>query len=145
TDATGTFATAPLQIASLYPKGTVRPDSPILVRFDQEIDAAKLLPLLHVDRVKGARLRYHTIDLEAARALWAKNPSIKPDPALTADRAVIVAPDGEWPPGSELQIVLDTNAPSREGPRLSQRVSYERTTVAKPFTVRGIDCDDNSV
>ncbi len=145
TPATQTFSTPPIQVSSTYPNGAIRPDAPIAVRFDQDADVDKILPKLRV-RTKAVRsLPFKVIDLEAAKGLWARDPSRPWDPKeaeLVANRHVILAPvQGAWPAGAELVVTLEKAAPSKEGPRLSTEASEVRKDVIPAFTVRGLECE----
>jgi len=68
-----------------FPSGTIRPDSPIVVTFDQVIDARRLLPFLRVDNDKGKALPWKAITRALAQPLWKRNPSIDFDQAAPAD------------------------------------------------------------
>jgi hypothetical protein len=50
-----TFSTPPIRIAGGYPTTVLRPESPIVIKLDQDFDAAKLLPLLRVTRAKNGQ------------------------------------------------------------------------------------------
>ncbi len=143
------FSTPPLAIKTGWPSRTIRPDSPIVVVFDQDIDATKVLPFLKLTRTIGKRhvpVPFTTTTLDAARPLWLRNPSLDLAQLSTRvghlDRSIVLAPKTAWPAGTELQVVLKPGAPSAEGPRLSTRESYTTWDVAPAFRLRGIDCDN---
>src|SRR5262249_3973818 len=140
-DTTSTFSTAPVAMIGTYPTVPLRPDSPFVVEFDQDVDPAAISKLLSVDTAKQ-KLAFQLTTLDAARATWAKNPAIKFNPKDLAAHYVVLAPKTTWPAGTELRVKLAKNAPSREGPRLSAREQVEAVTIARPFVVRGITCDD---
>ncbi len=139
----GEFSTAPVSIRGHYPHSAVRPDSPIAIELDQRIDAAALLPFLRVETRKGKPLAFRAIDLAGAKALWANNPDLGTVPGEhLPPNTMILAPQGEWPAGTDAQVVLAKGAPSAEGPRRSTRPSFATFTVVPPFTVRGLACDE---
>src|SRR5664279_1796936 len=93
-----------------------------------------------VDR--GHTIQFTPTTLEAAQALWAKNPLFKFDDKQLGSHYVLLAPkSGAWPAGKNLDVFLAKGAPSREGPRLLTRDSRRDFSVVKTFAVRGIDCD----
>jgi uncharacterized protein YfaS (alpha-2-macroglobulin family) len=137
------FETRPIEIAGAYPNRTLRPDAPIAIRFDQDGDVAKLVPLLRVST--GARtVPFKVITLEDAHPRWARDPSHIWDPkaaALLEHRFVVIAPQsGAWPVGTQLVITLAEGAPSKEGPLLSREPSDVRADIAPPFQLLGIHC-----
>ncbi|HEU0035528.1 MAG TPA: alpha-2-macroglobulin family protein [Kofleriaceae bacterium] len=150
--ATKTFRTPPISITGGFPSVKLRPDSPIVVTFDQDLDPAKLVPLLRVERypadappkAKPRKLAFQAITLAEARQRWKANPAIAIDPAkLDAQLGkhhVVLAPATAWPADSQLQVVLAARAPSREGPLVTTRESFVRFDVAPAFSVRGITC-----
>lgn len=138
-EATGTFVTPPVMLTGIYPQSRVRPDSPLLLEFDQEIDPAAIAKLLRVEDQRKHKLAFKTITLDAARALWAKNPSLD-DAVPDRPYRVIIAPQTEWPAGIEGRVVLAKNAPSKEGPRLSSEETSEDFSVARAFEVIGLSC-----
>ncbi len=143
-EAKATFSTPPVAIAGTFPSATLRPDSPVVIQFNQAIDPARVLPLLRITSGK-ARLAFHTISLADAEALWRKNPSLGLATTRVPDLGVariLIAPTTTWPAGAVLQAALDPGAPSIEGPRLSVKPSFATFEIAKPFTVRGITCDE---
>jgi len=142
TPAVGKFSTPPPAIRALYPKATLRPDSPLAVVFDQDIDPDRIAPLLSFAHDK-TKIAVKVISLADARALWAKHPKLEPDPTKELGRnAIIVVPaTGQWPPGWG-QATLAKGAPSREGPRVSTTPSDLRFTVAGPFTFEGLTCGE---
>jgi uncharacterized protein YfaS (alpha-2-macroglobulin family) len=139
-----TFATRTVGIVGGYPSGLVRPDSAIVIKLDQAVDAERILRLLRIETVKGRRLPWKTIDLDEARRRWKKNPSNEFDPAragaLLGEHHVIVAPATAWPAGTEIRAILAKGAPSSEGPRLSSDETHTSFDVVGPFAVRGISC-----
>ena len=140
-DETAKFATGAVEITGQYPATALRPDSPLAIEFDQDIDAGAILPFLSVATTKGKSLAFRVITLSAAEALWKKNPAINTPPSLGA-RALIFAPVTEWPAGSEIQAILSKGAPSKEGRRVTVRESLANFEIAPPFTVQGVTCDD---
>ncbi len=54
----------------------------------------------------------------------------------------MIAPKAPWPSGLEGHVVLAAKAPSREGPRVSERETAARFSIAQQFLARGIYCDD---
>jgi uncharacterized protein YfaS (alpha-2-macroglobulin family) len=140
------FSTPPIQLAGTYPRGAIRPDAPIAVRFDHDGDPAALAAKLRVT-ANQRPLAFKTIELDAAKALWARDPS-KPwnenQAELLPKRFVVLAPQGgAWPAGTELAISLDKNAPSAEGPRLSREITRAAIDVVPAFALRGIACQQN--
>ncbi len=140
--AKGVFSTAPVAIRGHYP-ANLRPDSPIALELDQAIDPAALLPFLRVETAKGKQLAFRITDHATARRLWAKNPSLGPNPGAQLEpHTIILAPQTEWPAGSQAQVVLKAGAPSAEGPLRSKRVSVEGFSVVPAFVVNGLICDE---
>ena len=124
---------------------TVRPDSPLIVAFDQKIDPAKVLPFLRVKTARGRVLPSRPISLAEARPLWARNPSLALTDKLLAElgpNTMILAPATAWPAGTEARVVLAPAAPSAEGPRVSKQESDRPFDIVPAFSVRGIACDD---
>lgn len=142
-DVTSTFSTRPLTITGTYPTVPLRPDSPLVVRFDQEVDPAVVAKLLRVEHARGKqRIAYHLTTLEAARAAWTKNPAIRFREADLGRYYVVLAPDKPWPAGMDGRVVLGKGAPSREGPRLTTVETAAAFAVARPFRALGVMCDD---
>ncbi len=141
-DVTATFSTPPVMIRGTYPTVPLRPDSPLVVQFDQAIDPAAITKFLRIEGPKKRPIAYEQITLDAARAQWAKNPAIKFSEAHLGPHYVVLAPKRPWPAGIEGRAVLATKAPSREGPRITTRETAAHFTVAKPFTALGVVCDD---
>jgi hypothetical protein len=146
-DATSTFSTPPIMVTGTFPTTMLRPDSPVLVRFDQDFDPAQIQPLLRVtDRTGKPTFAHEVITLDEAMKRWPKNPSIrfplsdKDRDAMIGKRHVVIAPKTAWPAGRPMQVVLGKNAPSREGPRRSQVETATTFEVAPAFTVSGIRC-----
>ncbi|NVB84682.1 MAG: hypothetical protein HOV81_40285 [Kofleriaceae bacterium] len=141
-DATQKFATPPVMLKTLYPTVVLRPDSPIVVGFDQEIDPATITKFLRVEDEKRHKLPFKTITLDAAKPLWAKNPSVKYDAATLPKYHVILAPTTAWRPGMAGRVVLAKGAPSQEGPRVATEETAASFDIADHFVARGISCDD---
>lgn len=141
---TGGFATPPITIDKVWPYD-VRPDSPILVHFDQKIDLPKILPFVRIIGPRGKVLPSRPIGLAEARPLWDKNPTLKLTDKLLAELGgnfVILAPQSAWPAGIMAQAMLTKGAPSAEGPRLTTVERFGTFHVVPAFAVRGITCDD---
>ena len=138
----GKFSTPPPAISALYPKTTLRPDSPLAVLFDQDVDPDRIAPLLSFAYGK-TKIAVKVISLADARVLWAKHPKLEADPTKALGRnAVIVVPTtGSWPPGWG-RAALAKGAPSREGPRTSTTRASFGFTVAGPFTFEGLTCGE---
>lgn len=139
--AVGTFATPAVEIAGIYPSPrALRSDAPIAVQLDQDVDPAAMISRLKiVDRKRS--IAFTPTTLEAAKALWAKNPLWKLDDKQLGSHYVLLAPrSGTWPAGKNLDVVLAKGAPSREGPRLLPRDSRRDFNVVKAFATRGLDC-----
>ena len=137
------FVTGTVEIAGQYPATVLRPDSAVVVKFDQEVDLKTLTPYLRVVTEKGRPLAFKTISLSVAEGLWKKNPAITTEASLGAYYAIL-APETEWPPGSSIKVLLKAGAPSKEGPRVTERESLTDFEVAPPFTVQGVTCGDMS-
>jgi alpha-2-macroglobulin len=132
------FSTPALQIAGVYPSA-LRPDGAIAVQLDQDFDPVKIAPLLRA-QVGKTTLPVRVIDLTEARARWAKNPSFEFDQRELGARYVLLAPATAWPAGADVAIALAKNAPSREGPRVSERETAARAEVVPAFAARGLFC-----
>ncbi len=76
-EVTSTFSTPPVRIVGTYPTVTLRPDSPIAIKFDQEVDPKALEKFLRVEAIKNKkRFAFQLTTLDAAKTAWAKNPAI---------------------------------------------------------------------
>lgn len=146
--ATGRFSTPPVTIKRVWPQD-VRPDSPLVIAFDQKVDPSQILRFLKVIGPNKERLAARPMGLAEARPLWAKNPSLGgvTENALTAlgPNVVILAPQRAWPAGVTAQVVLATAAPSAEGTRVTQRESYGSFRVVPAFRAIGVACGDRDV
>jgi uncharacterized protein YfaS (alpha-2-macroglobulin family) len=142
-DFSADFRTSPVQIVAGFPSGAIRPDSPIVVTFDQVIDAKRILPFLRVDNSKGKALPWKAITLAKAKPLWKRNPSIDFNEAAAGKSLgphhVILAPVAVWPSGS-IMVTLQTGAPSEEGPNTTTGGTATRFDVAPPFRAIGLSC-----
>ncbi|MEO8549776.1 MAG: Ig-like domain-containing protein, partial [Kofleriaceae bacterium] len=139
----GTFTTPDVTFTGTYPfgNGKVRPDAPIALEFDQDIDPAALLKFLTVTADKSKQpLAITTTTLATARGQWAKNPSFQIDTKGLLHTMVIAPASGAWPAGIRIDITLGKGAPSREGPRLTERAMTRSFETAPPFVAKGIDC-----
>lgn len=143
TDVTEKFSTPPVQIVGTYPTVPLRPDSPVLVQFDQDVDEKAIQKLLRVEERNGKKLGFTVISLEEATKRWAMNPSVKFDKTVLPASYVVVAPTGGWPSGKSARVVLAKKAPSKEGPRISLEESGAEFEVAPAFVVMGIECGGN--
>jgi uncharacterized protein YfaS (alpha-2-macroglobulin family) len=143
-DTRGTFSTRAVQLDGGYTRPGARADSPLALRFDQDIDPKLITPFLRVASGKGRPLAWKTVSLAEARRLWARNPALAGDsdgPGLArGERTVLIAPATSWPPGSQVQITLARGAPSAEGPRLTERESFVSYGIAPEFSVKGVSC-----
>lgn len=142
---TGMFRTPPVEIAGTFPDHA-RPDSPIVIKLDQDVDPAKLIPFLKITGPRKKPIEFRAITLAEALPLWKRNPSIKLDPAdadeVLGKHYVVIAPKTAWPAGTTPQVALAIGAPSREGPRLTTRESFSMFDVVGPFRARGIYCGE---
>jgi hypothetical protein len=136
------FTTPALAITGTFPTTELRPDSAIAIRFNQDFDPDRVVPLLRVETSRGAALAFRVVDLAEARERWARNPSLWPLPAELASHAIVIAPTSTWPAGVTHRIALARKAPSREGPRLSTGETDARFAVVPPFSVLGVRCGD---
>ncbi len=139
---TGTFSTPAITIKKVWPQ-RVRPDSPILIAFDQKIDPTKILKSVSVIGPRSAKLASRPMGLSEAKPLWAKNPASPLTDKVLADLGpnfVILAPQGAWPSGMEAQAKLDKGAASAEGPRLTTRERFATFHVVPRMTALGVDC-----
>jgi len=136
---TATFSTQPVKMIGTFPGRVshLRPDSPVAVEFDQDVDATAIAKRLQVQTEKKQRIAFQLTTLDAAKAGWAKNPSLGGKYEL-AKHVVLIAPKTRWPSGT-ISILLAKGAPSREGPRTSDQVQNESFIVVPPFTA-GISC-----
>lgn len=141
--ANAVFSTAPVGIEAIWPiETTLRPDDPIAMFFDQEVDAAALAPFLRF----GKDVAWEVVSPEVALRLWARNPSV--DLGEMRDElehrppksVIIAAPKQGWPAGARLAVRLLEGAPSLEGPLRSGKATAHEVSVAAPFTVRGVVC-----
>lgn len=147
-EARTSFVTDSVGLAGGYPESGGRTDSPIAVRFDQDIEPARVLPFLRVTNGKGKPLAWKTVSLAEAGQLWARDPALNQtregrESDLSA-RAVLIAPQGAWAPGSEVKVRLEPGAPSAEGTRLADRDSFASFSIAPAFSVSGVSCGDRN-
>lgn len=141
-DVTSSFSTPPVMIRGTYPTVPLRPDSPLVVKFDQVVDPTTIVKYLRVEGPRKTPIAYELTTLAAARAAWTKNPAIKFAEADLGSYYVVIAPKRPWPAGIEGRVVLAKDAPSREGPRVTTRETVAHFTVAEQFFARGVICDD---
>jgi uncharacterized protein YfaS (alpha-2-macroglobulin family) len=139
-----TFTTPAISITGTYPTVKLRPDSPLVVRFDQAIDPAKIVKYLRVEDGKKKKLAFDVIGLPAAKSLWQRNPSIKLDNTTLDGHYLVLAPKTPWPSGIEGRVVLGKGAPSAEGARVTTQETGATFDVAPRFNVRGVECDEIS-
>ncbi|HEX7596825.1 MAG TPA: alpha-2-macroglobulin family protein, partial [Polyangia bacterium] len=145
----GQFCTSPVHLVDRFPSSEIRPDSPILLGFDQAIDADRIAPFLQMQDAKGKDLPWRSVSLAEAKQAWKQNPSVgieaDKDPntlsELLGKPQVILAPTGAWPAGGLIAAVLKSGAPSREGSRLTTRADSIRFDVVPPFMLLGVACD----
>jgi hypothetical protein len=144
-ETTASFTTAPLEITSLVP-AEIRFDSAIAVKFDQAIDAAAVTPFLRVwtlDKTTYNRrslVKAHPVPLAQARELWKRMPHLKVEDKELGANHLLLAPDTAWPAGTDLQVELRPNAPSKEGSHVTSASNYATTTVVPAFTLKTINC-----
>jgi uncharacterized protein YfaS (alpha-2-macroglobulin family) len=143
-DARAAFDTASVELDGGFPRLGGRSDSAIAVRFDQDVDPARILPFLRVTYGKGKRLAWKTVSPAEARRSWARNPTLvhaaQHLEAPMDARTVLIAPEGDWPPGADVKVSLKRGAPSAEGPRLADRESVASFSIAPAFSVEGVAC-----
>lgn len=157
-----TFSTPPVAIAEVYPR-IVPNDSPIAIRFDQDIDPSAIAPFIRIYDARGKSLGYQLIPLDRAKSAWDRNPSLSPraskrertDPlqfgeptrwnANTLGKHVVaIAPSSRWPANAKVTVKLATNAPSAEGRRLSTAVSERHFNVAPVFALTHVRCHNTN-
>ncbi len=143
-EARAVFTTPPVRIRNVLPEGRLRPDSPIVVVFDQDVDPSVMASLLRVVDAADRRLPVRVGTLAEARPLWSRHPQLDDDADGAAKvperRRVVLLPTRPWPAGRQLRVILAAGAPSAEGPLRSTQASVDAFTVAAPFSVRGILC-----
>ena len=146
--ATARFTTPPVQIAHAYPRGPVRPDSPLALALDQAVDPAALARFLRVEVHGDSRARalaFRVVDVAEAARLWRAHPGLRFDASRAAEALgehhVIVAPTGAWPAGARLRVALLPGAPAREGPRVTTRERDADFHVAPAFRIEGVACN----
>ncbi|MEO7095457.1 MAG: Ig-like domain-containing protein, partial [Polyangiales bacterium] len=140
--ATGSFSTPPVTIRNVWPQD-LRPDSPLLIAFDQKVDPSQILKFLRVIGPKKEALASRPMGLEEARTLWQKNPSLKTIEQSVqgfGPNFVIIAPQTAWPAGITAQAVLAKAAPSAEGKRVTARESFGTFRVVPAFKALGVTC-----
>ena len=143
---TGSFATPPVTIRAVWPQ-QLRPDSPILIAFDQKVDPSQIFRFLKVIGPKKETLASRPIGLAEATTLWANNPSLKTiaeSVAALGPNVVILTPQSAWPAGITAQVVLAKAAPSAEGARVTTRESYGTFGVVPAFRALGVSCGDRT-
>ena len=134
------FATPPVAIVGRFPEDEIRPDAPIALELDQDIDPDALAKVLRVETDHGKSLPFKLIAKAEADQLWSHHPHLElGDPWPAHD--VIVAPMTAWPAGTVMHVVLGKGAPSREGPRVTEQAAAIDVTVVPAFRLASLDCD----
>lgn len=131
---TFTFQTPPLEVVGSYPTGdSVMPTSPLVLAFNQSIDAEALMPYIEVTgNGQAQHVRIATAD--EVRMIF--DNELIPFEQDQKDRLLILVTDGLMA-GATIQIRVKKKAPSKEGP----------IRTAKPQTVafstyRPLDAED---
>ena len=140
TAVTGRFSTPPVGIRSFFPARAIRPDAPIALELDQDVDPDAVAKLVRVETDHHKALPFKLISKDDAVALWSRNPNVELVTPWFA-HAVIVAPISAWPAGTNVHVALAKGVPSREGPRVTTREDGIEVHVVPPFTVTSLDCD----
>ena len=118
-----TFSTPPVMLHRLYPTVTLRPDSPIVVAFDQDIDPAAIAKFLRVEDDKKRKLPFKTISLAAAqRAVGEESVGRSHDRASSrSTTSIIAAAERRGLPGSTGRVVLAKRSAVEGGPARRDR------------------------
>jgi uncharacterized protein YfaS (alpha-2-macroglobulin family) len=138
------FRTAPTSLSHVSPR-LVRPDSALAIVFDQAVDLAAVRPFVRLVGERNEPLAFDVVDLDAARARWAKNPSLDVNGAMANDfgpRTLYVVPRGAWRAASRVRVVLAKGAPSKEGPLVATVEVVRDVEVVPAFAAVGVRCTD---
>ncbi|MCX5745137.1 MAG: hypothetical protein NT062_21845, partial [Proteobacteria bacterium] len=143
-DVITTFTTKAPQVVDFGPR-LVRPDEPVYLLFDQDVDAAAIGPFLDVKTGRSKTKRVHQevtiVTPGDAKLAWAKNPSHRFPTDLDNGRYVVVAPRTSWPADVNGSVTVKVGAPSKEGPITTTTESAAFFSVVPSFTIRGLECD----
>jgi alpha-2-macroglobulin len=128
------FSTPAPVLQTRFPEGPgVRLQPLIVLGFDQRIDAAAILPFVHLEMAGGK---------PAPRLRLAKETEIKAAGALPAQwqghdpqRTLILMLESPLPTETEVSVVLAAGAPSAEGPRLTSAEQRFNFKTFGPFSV----------
>lgn len=137
-DVTFGFTTPPPRLVAHHPAGHhVRPDSILLLVFDQPVDAAAVLALTSVaaDQQQIA-VRAATGEELAADAVAARRAAGVPD-----GRVVALRPHEPLPFGTTFVATLGAGIRSLEGPATTTSAITWTFTTPGPFRVRGLQSD----
>ncbi len=136
-----TFSTPPLAVDWTYPgNGSThaRPDSVIVLRFNQKINPAQLEPFIQMTRAgtSPVAMKLLTPEEAAAHPFVKKHHVRLPEP----DRGMVFQPVAPLPLASPYSLMLKKDAPSAEGPRKTERPVGTGFTTYGPLVVRRIRC-----
>lgn len=128
------FSTPAPVLQTRYPEGPgVRLQPLIVLGFDQRIDAATMLPFVHLETAGGKR---------GPRLRLAKDDEIKAKGALPAQwqsrdpqRTLVLMPESPLLTETQVSVVVTAGAPSAEGPRLTTAEQRFNFTTFGPFKV----------
>ncbi|HEY3806489.1 MAG TPA: alpha-2-macroglobulin family protein [Kofleriaceae bacterium] len=135
-----TLTTPAVQLDGVYPRGVLRPDAAVVVRFTQDIDPVAIAKLLHLT-ANHVELPFDVITLDQAKQRWARQPHLELKFDSPATSSLVLAPKTAWPSDRTVVITLDKGAPSLEGPLVSKKPSVDQFVVAPKFELLGLSCD----
>jgi len=134
-DVSFTFATPAVQLDSAWPSGDSVPvDTLVMLRFDQQVEPAEILPFVSVRGGGDVSLRQATpAEIEA-------NEQVQRMVEQAQDgRYLVLAPQG-LEPATSYTIRLDEGAPSAEGPRLTPSAQTRGFRTYDPLRVEDRGC-----
>ena len=134
------FETEPLKLLEVWPNDNARDpgrlDTPIVLGFNQAIDAAKLTPYLNV--LAGGReleftvLRPHLHTLpDSAQGMLERFPD---------NRTLVLQPRQPLPAGTTVTVALQTLAPSAEGPLPTTQIQRSSFGTRGEFRLGDVYC-----
>jgi alpha-2-macroglobulin len=132
-----TFQTPPLQVVGSYPTGdSVVPSSPLVLAFNQSIDAEALMPYIEVTgNGKAQHVRVATDD--EVRIIFENE--LIPFEKEQKDRLLVLLSEGLMK-GAKIQIRVKKNAPSAEGPIRTDKQQTVAFSTYRPLEAKACGC-----
>lgn len=129
------FGTPAPQLVAGHPEGNrVRPDSVVLLMFDQAVDAASVLESISV----AADQRALTVRVATSGEIAADADAVGLAARASEGRAVALCPVGPLPFDTTCSVTLPAGVRSLEGPRTTTSAANWDFATPGPFRVRGL-------